>query len=249
MDRQTAAVVAEERIGNTIRTTMISFTPFIPTPQHAHELDLWTMAECYRFYVAQRRAHCTPLERMDLWLRAPCCKECIVSEPFHSNQLPDITPDNWEVDILWNLGNSVLCAIQQELANEGSAFAFSCKRCGRELAPWGGDALYVVTYHLEEHYGIPLITPGRRNPSRRLRNQIIKLYDGVCFDCGKMGPGLHIDHILPRNAGGDAAFRNLQPLCEPCGRKKGDKIPEDVGVWSNMYFFHPPSDGFEGLFW
>jgi 5-methylcytosine-specific restriction endonuclease McrA len=163
--------------------------------------------------------------------------------------LPDITPENWEVDVLWSLGKGALDAIQQELADEDSGFAIGCKRCGRELAPWDGDALHVVTYHLEEHYGIPLNTPGRRNPPKKLRNQIIKLYGGVCFDCGKAGPGLHIDHILPQHADGDAAFRNLQPLCEACGQKKGDVLPDDVEVWSNMYFFLPPSDGYEGLFW
>ncbi|MBI4294501.1 MAG: hypothetical protein HY661_23730 [Betaproteobacteria bacterium] len=84
-----------------------------------------------------------------------------MSEPFHANQLPDISPHNWEVDILWNLGKSALDAFQQELADEDSEFTFNCKRCGKDLAPWDGDALYVVSYHLEEHYGIPLNTPGR----------------------------------------------------------------------------------------
>lgn len=220
-------------LGTTNRQAVIPLTPYIPTPQHAHELDLWTRAECYQFYVAQRRMHCTPLERMDLWLRAPCCEECILSDPFHANQLPDISPDNWEVDILWNLGNSALDAIRQEIGDEDLRFTFSCKRCGKELAPWDGDALHVVSYHLEEHYGIPLNTPGRRNPSQKLRNRITKLYRGVCFACGAVGPGLHIDHILPQDTGGDAAFRNLQPLCEACGQKKGDTMPEDVEVWSN----------------
>jgi hypothetical protein len=41
-------------------------------------------------------------------------------------------------------------------------YAFRCKRCGVELHPWGDDDVYAETYHLEEHYGIPLTTPAGR---------------------------------------------------------------------------------------
>jgi 5-methylcytosine-specific restriction endonuclease McrA len=185
---------------------------------------------------------------MDLWLRAPYCDECILSYPFRREGLPDITEHNWENDIAWKLGEDALLEVQQELGDDPD-FAFCCKRCAGGLAPWNGDAVHVVRYHLEEHYGIPLYTPGQKRPPEKLRKEVFKLYGNACFACGRTGEGLHIDHILPQSAGGDAAFRNLQPLCEACGQKKGDAIPEDVDVWSNIYFTRPPSDGYEGLFW
>jgi 5-methylcytosine-specific restriction endonuclease McrA len=84
-----------------------------------------------------------------------------------------------------------------------------------------------VDYHLEEHYGIPLETPGRRKPSRKIRDRIFQLYDQQCFSCGSGGP-LHIDHIRPQAKGGDSAFRNLQPLCGVCGNLKRDTEPEEI---------------------
>lgn len=230
------------------RIMIIPLTPHIPSAQEAHELDLWTRAECYRFYVSERRSTCTFLERMDLWLRAPVCEGCILSDPFHQYQLPDISSSNWKNDIAWKLGEDILASVTQELEDDPE-FAFRCKRCHRDLAPWNGDAVHVVPYHLEEHYGIPLYTPGQKKPSEKVRKQILKLYGNVCFACGSVGPGVHIDHILPQSSGGDAVFRNLQPLCEACGQRKGHSLPENIDVWSNIYFGREPSDGYEGLFW
>jgi 5-methylcytosine-specific restriction endonuclease McrA len=106
-----------------------------------------------------------------------------------------------------------------------------------------------MNYHLEEHYGIPLETPGRIRPIARIRQKIIELYDRACFGCGSSNKRLHIDHILPRSKGGDAAFRNLQPLCKDCGNMKGNDLPDEVDVYEDIYFGPYASDGYEGLFW
>jgi 5-methylcytosine-specific restriction endonuclease McrA len=226
---------------------MAHLTPYIPDPQEEHWLSLWTRNERYRFYVEQRRANCTFMERMDLWLLAPQCEDCACAEPFPVG-LPDIHHDGWEVDILLHVGSQTLDRIQQGLA-EDSEFALQCKECGRELRPWDDDNAYVVSYHLEEHYGIPLETPGQMFPSERLREKIFSLYDSHCFGCGASDRELHIDHIRPRSKGGDAAFRNLQPLCEVCGNRKGDTDSTEVEVYSTIYFGPYPADSYEGLFW
>ncbi len=108
--------------------------------------------------------------------------------------------------------------------------------------------IYIVKYHLEEYYGIPLETPGKKTVSKKLRSRIFDLYDNQCFSC-KATEDLHIDHINPVAKGGDAAFRNLQPLCRTCGFKKGDSDPNIVTVFSDMYFQPFPPDYYEGLFW
>ncbi len=174
--------------------------PCILTGREHHELDLWHKEECYRFYVQQRRQNCSFMEVMNLWLLAPYCGECALSVPFTGNHPPHINPSNWEEDIALEVGHTVLERIKKEL-RVTTDFALLCKRCGRELKPWIDDKVYVVSYHLEEHYAIPLETPGRRRPSKRLRDQIFKLYDNRCFGCGS-SRRLHIDHIVPQSKRG-----------------------------------------------
>jgi len=227
---------------------MYLITPEIQTQRDEYERTQWIREECYRFYVTQRRENCTYLELMDLWLRAPYCSECILSQPFHSKQLPGISSDNWKRDIEWQLGEDMLRAVSEAMS-EGESSAFLCKRCGTGLAPWNGDDIYVVCYHLEEHYQIPLEIPGRRIPSDKLKKKIFRFYDHTCFGCARRGLKLHLDHVLPRVLGGTAAFRNLQPLCEQCGEKKGASRPEEIEVYSDMYFGPYPSNSYEGLFW
>jgi hypothetical protein len=225
------------------------FAPRIWTPQEQHEEQSWTEAECYRFYVRHRRAGCTCQDIMDLWLRAPCCEECIHSETSFGVGLPDVSGDDgWEIDLLLAVGLHTFEAIQGAFAADPE-FGFTCKRCGKLIRPWEGDSLFIVRYHLEEHYGIPTTTSSRQMPSERMRKLVISLYDSRCFGCGAHDHSLHIDHVMPRSRGGDAAFRNLQPLCEPCGNAKGDRLPNEVTVYSDSGFLAGRLDSFEGLFW
>lgn len=226
---------------------MPTIQPYIPTRAERHATATWTRDECYRFYVQQRRLNCTFRERMDLWLRAPWCDQCIQSDPLFSGGPPDIMRETWEADLAWSTGEDMLEIIQKARAKDPD-FTLRCRRCHGALSPWDGDDVYVQSEHLEEHYSIPMETPGRTAVSERLRRKIVNLYDRACFSCGAT-TDLTIDHILPQSAGGDAAFRNLQPLCGTCNRAKGDGLPEDVVVYSDMYFGPEPSDGYEGLFW
>lgn len=227
---------------------MLRIEPYIPTDQDQYEDALWVRSECYRFYAEQRRLNCSFVEIMDLWLLAPYCIECAITDPFERNRPPDIAPRTWECDLLCKVGMRTLEQTQREF-DKDIDFSYLCKRCGKQLRPWKNDEVYVVSYHLEEHYGIPLETPGWKKPYRRLQKQITKLYDNKCFSCGSVGHLLHIDHIIPQTKGGTAAFRNLQPLCEPCGNLKGNQLPKEIKVYSTIYFGPYPSDSYEGLFW
>jgi len=186
---------------------------------------------------------------MNLWLQAPYCSSCAASDPFIRERPSDITGRHWRDDVSWELGEETLRRIVKEL-RKNADFALICKRCGNEVRPWRGDEVWVVNYHLEEHYGLPLEARGRK-PSKKLSKRITDLYDRTCFGCGATDKDkkLHIDHIYPQSKGGDSAFRNLQPLCEVCGNLKGDQLPEEVDVYSDIYFGPYPSDGYSGLFW
>lgn len=229
-------------------------TPFILAPAslprgEQHRDSLWVRRECFRYYVEQRRLHCDYLQILNLWLQAPYCEDCILSDPIRRDDRPDVSGDGWQVDMLLSLGQADrIVASAEESLREDPEFAFTCKKCLCELRPWDGDPVWVINYHLEDHYGIDLSTPGRLNPPRRIREQVFALYGNKCFRCGGI-EGLHIDHIRPRAEGGDSAFRNLQPLCKACGNLKGTTLPSEIEVFNPLYFTAPPSDSWEHLFW
>ncbi len=212
-----------------------------------NNIDLWITGETCKFYVEQRRRFCNFLELLDITLSAPMCLDCANSDIFPPDGPPDISCSTWKKDVSSCLGEEFLFTIKKEL-KDNPGFGFQCKHCYKKLQPWARDEIYVVTYHLEEHYRFPLIASGQIQPSRKIQKQIKNLYDNRCFRCNKKVE-LHIDHINPRSNGGDAAFRNLQPLCHECGQLKGNKIPDEVGVHDTMYWGPYPSDGYEGLFW
>lgn len=171
-----------------------------------------------------------------------------MNDPFIYKREPDIIPNTWELDILCEVGPKSLANTHKELKKDPT-FSYICKHCGKELRPWKDAQIYVVAYHLEEHYNIPIELTDRKRPSKKLREQIIKLYGKKCFGCGSRDSQLHIDHIIPQCKGGSAAFRNLQPLCEVCGNQKADTTPNEIEIFSTIFFGKYPADGFEGMFW
>jgi 5-methylcytosine-specific restriction endonuclease McrA len=60
--------------------------------------------------------------------------------------------------------------------------------------------------------------------SRRYREQRERVFkrDGrQCMLCGTDEGEMHIDHIIPRKAGGDHSLDNLRVLCKSCNLRKG----------------------------
>jgi 5-methylcytosine-specific restriction endonuclease McrA len=47
-----------------------------------------------------------------------------------------------------------------------------------------------------------------------------------CRHCGAIAKNIamEIDHIIPLSRGGRDIFSNLQALCRPCNRKKGNRF-------------------------
>ncbi len=220
-------------------------------PELDHELDQFRDGEARKFYVQQRRRNCTFMEIMDLWLVVPVCYGCALDESMTGIVRPYIHARNWQSGIEDHAGLEVLQRTKRLLRLDPD-FAYTCKKCGNPLRPWNGDQMSVSHWHLEEHFNIPLETPGRRNPPETVKRQIKKLYENKCFGCNRRSTKrrkLHIDHIVPQSKGGTSAFRNLQPLCERCGIEKADKMPSEVGVYSTIFFGPYPSDSYEGIFW
>lgn len=66
-----------------------------------------------------------------------------------------------------------------------------------------------------------------RNPSWRLRAQVLMRDGATCRLCGanpQSGAKLHVDHLKPWSRGGETTLDNLQILCEICNIGKGDFV-------------------------
>jgi hypothetical protein len=73
---------------------------------------------------------------------------------------------------------------------------------------------------------------GPRDPSLRLRFQVMRLDRFRCRNCGAapaVTPGvlLHVDHIVPWSSGGPTTLNNLQTLCQNCNLGKADQGVSD----------------------
>ncbi|HID05633.1 MAG TPA: HNH endonuclease [Armatimonadetes bacterium] len=72
----------------------------------------------------------------------------------------------------------------------------------------------------------------RRPPARvKLNRRSILARDNyTCQYCGYSGPGLTIDHVIPRERGGRTEWENLVCCCVACNAKKGNRTPEEAGM-------------------
>jgi len=84
---------------------------------------------------------------------------------------------------------------------------------------------------------------------RRFRRQVTNTFlfarDGYrCQYCGKHRSQLRgrefltRDHITPVSKGGDNTWHNVVTACSPCNNRKGNHLPEEVG----MHPLHPPHE-------
>lgn len=79
------------------------------------------------------------------------------------------------------------------------------------------------------------LTQFRRIPyqTRALSRKNILLRDRyTCQFCGRVLPAseLTLDHVVPRSRGGHTDWDNLVACCHACNNRKGDRLPEEVGL-------------------
>jgi hypothetical protein len=66
---------------------------------------------------------------------------------------------------------------------------------------------------------------GRETIPQEVKNAVWKRDEGKCVQCGT-NEKLEFDHIIPCIKGGASTYRNLQLLCEPCNKRKYNKLGE-----------------------
>ncbi len=62
------------------------------------------------------------------------------------------------------------------------------------------------------------------------RKNIIKRDGHRCQYCGQSRTAMTVDHVIPRNRGGEEMWENLVCACVRCNNRKGDHTPEEVGM-------------------
>jgi 5-methylcytosine-specific restriction endonuclease McrA len=70
-------------------------------------------------------------------------------------------------------------------------------------------------------------------PQKRVlltRRNIIKRDGHRCQFCGQSRTAMTVDHVNPKNRGGEDSWENLVCACVRCNNKKGDRTPEEAGM-------------------
>ncbi len=105
----------------------------------------------------------------------------------------------------------------------------------RELsASLNGDNIGVVDRVIRVPRVILLVAYDRV-PKRNVRFSRFNVFardKNTCQYCGRKFPRseLNLDHVVPRSRGGTSTWENVVCSCLECNRKKGGRLPQEVGM-------------------
>lgn len=82
----------------------------------------------------------------------------------------------------------------------------------------------------------------------RTREQILRMYDYTCVNCGYDGheehSKMHVDHVIPKAKGGTDDLDNLVLLCgitgNRCNTRKGANLVRPDTTWFDRTVFAQP---------
>lgn len=82
------------------------------------------------------------------------------------------------------------------------------------------------------------------------RHNIYLHYEHRCCYCGQefTPKKLNLDHVLPRSRGGKTGWSNVVPSCIPCNKRKGNRLPHEVGLKSHYKPSRPNPQGGAAFF-
>jgi len=100
------------------------------------------------------------------------------------------------------------------------------------VKPANGLVIHAARERIPVPSVVRLMVYARRPPARvRLNRRSILIRDDyTCQYCGYRGPGLTIDHVIPKDKGGKTDWDNLVACCTRCNSKKGNRTPEEAGM-------------------
>lgn len=64
------------------------------------------------------------------------------------------------------------------------------------------------------------------------RHNVFERDRNTCQYCGKVFErnDLNLDHVLPRDRGGETTWENIVCSCIPCNTRKGNRLPHEAGI-------------------
>lgn len=64
------------------------------------------------------------------------------------------------------------------------------------------------------------------------RHNVFERDKNTCQYCGKLfeRSDLNLDHVLPRDRGGQTTWENIVCSCIPCNTRKGNRLPHEAGM-------------------
>lgn len=103
-----------------------------------------------------------------------------------------------------------------------------------ELEKGSGEFVHTVTVRVR----VPWVVQHRtydRLPRPNVKFTRANIYQRDRFRCQYCGrrareARLNIDHIVPRSRGGSTTWENVVVACVDCNLRKGDHLPEEVGM-------------------
>ena len=102
-----------------------------------------------------------------------------------------------------------------------------------EVIEIGTRDLHWATGSLPRPVVIRLVTfvkVPRDTHRRKITRRAVFARDGwQCQYCGSKA-NLTVDHVIPRSKGGASTWDNIVASCAPCNRRKGDALPQKVGM-------------------
>jgi 5-methylcytosine-specific restriction endonuclease McrA len=80
----------------------------------------------------------------------------------------------------------------------------------------------------------------RPTPVLRIsRKAVFARDDHTCQYCGARNVPLTLDHVIPRERGGNTDWANLVCSCTKCNNRKGNQTPEEAGLRLRRKPFRP----------
>jgi 5-methylcytosine-specific restriction endonuclease McrA len=76
------------------------------------------------------------------------------------------------------------------------------------------------------------------------RKEIFSRDHYTCQYCGKHTHDLTLDHVVPRNKGGQHIWENLVSACKPCNHHKAGKMPNEARMRLLREPVRPPATAY-----
>lgn len=98
----------------------------------------------------------------------------------------------------------------------------------------GGDTVRTISLSIRIPQVIVLLFFDRlpKKEVKFTRHNVFERDKNTCQYCGKTldRSELNLDHVLPRERGGQTTWENIVCSCIPCNTRKGNRLPHEAGM-------------------